>query len=127
MAEPSEHIPDPSELETATRAELFRLGMAYGLFASGDIDAGVHTVLPGTIIAGPDASKIGTVENALFEPLVENYFNRIVLPDEFTEYDYQPDSYGDMFMGAIEKWAVDSQVELDVKTHIEAFERHLKK
>jgi hypothetical protein len=121
-------IPNPSELETATRAELFRLGQAHGSFSLGAIDQGVDLLLGGVILSDPrHPERVGTCPNVIFESLVENYFDKIEMPNLLTEFDFAPDSYGDVYMGAIEKFAKDQGVDIECDAHIEAFERHLKK
>lgn len=117
-------------LETATRAELFRLGQAWGSFSVGEIEQGVHCVLPVDIILDPrHPERSGTKENEIFRPLLENYFDKIRIHDfdPFAEGECTIDCVGDAFMGAIEKFAKDNNVDIECDSHIEAFERHLKK
>ena len=92
-----------------TVKEIFRLGFAYGSFSAGEIDQGIHIVLPVT-------DESGAKENDIFEPLCEEYFNKIPKDVELV---------GLVYMGAIAAFVVDNQLDLtsEVGTYIELYRR----
>lgn len=71
-----------------TDEETFKLGIAYGSFSVGEIDQGLHIVLPCT-------DTVTSVEaNVVFKPLFTKYFDRI--PD-----DIPPEKVNAAYMGAV--------------------------
>ena len=69
--------------------ELFNLGVAYGSFSLGDIDQGVHMILPVTDVASGEPS------NQVFEDLVFNF--GLIDPDD--------ENVGTEYLNTIIRWA----------------------
>lgn len=82
-----------------TTVELFNLGAAYGSFCTGDIDQGIHLVLP---VVDTDT---GEPENDVFEGLFD-LFNKI---DPAVE-DYS--SIGRLYMDAIISWTTANNIDI---------------
>ena len=80
-----------------TVKEIFRLGFAYGSFSVGEIDQGIHLVLP---VSDAD----GVRENDVFATLFEKYFDRI--PEDTTE------DVCEVYMGAVGAYLADYQLDL---------------
>ncbi len=77
--------------------DVFLLGQARGMFSVGEIDAGVHMVLP---VKDMDT---GQEENDVFLTLFTSHFDRLAdyKPEEVTAYDC-----GQAYMRAIDEWLV---------------------
>ncbi len=86
-----------------TEQELFDLGVAYGLFSKGDIDAGIHMVLP---VCDPDSTVVTT--NAVFQDLIDQDFYDIDYPPGYEcaapkNHDLQ--DLDKLYQDAITTWA----------------------
>ena len=92
-----------------TRSSFFKLGFACGSFSVGEIDQGIHIVLPTT-----------NGENSEFELLFRDYFGLIPPCDEVS--DDAKDSYGLLYIGAVAAFCRDWNFDIDFLYHIEAFE-----
>jgi len=103
---------DDDFLTTVTREEIFRLGQAHGSFSLGAIDQGIHIVLPTTNLERTES------ENDIFVPLFNDYFDRIHNIEAI-----DPDDIGEVYMGAIEKFALDNHLDIGITCHIEDFEK----
>lgn len=90
---------DIIETVELTKEEIFKLGATFGSFSAGEIDQGIHIVLP-------DTDEDGVVENAVFEPLFTEYFDRI--PD-----DISPEKVNKAYMGAVAIFAEEMQLVKD--------------
>ena len=97
--------PSPPSL---TSRVVFKLGFAYGSFSVGAIDQGIHVVLP-TI------DELGDPENAAFEILFTEYFDKI-------PGDLAPESINAVYMGAIAAFAKAMHLDFERDEVIAAFE-----
>ncbi len=86
-----------------TTAEIFKLGHAYGAFSAREIDYGLHVVLPGKF-------ESGETENEIFAFLFDNYFD--LIPE-----DLEPDTMSIIYMGAVEAFAMDTQLGLALENN----------
>lgn len=79
--------------------DIFNLGSAYGSFMTGEIDQGVHIVLPAT-------SPLGVEENMIFKPLLD-LFAKIDASPPWSEVtnDIDYDRRSELYMGACEVFA----------------------
>ncbi len=78
-----------------TNEEVFNLGVAYGSFSVGDVDQGIHMILPMTDYKTHE--KINWVFKGLFDDYIEP------IPR---------DAQGESYMKAIAKWSKDNSIEL---------------
>ena len=95
-----------------SKDEIFKLGFAYGSFSLGEIDQGIHIILPCT-------DKGGVVENEAFSPLFAGYFDKI-------PSDFDTDRIGEVYMGAVEAFVTDNHLGLNIQENdspIRSFER----
>ncbi len=102
---------DESEEIVLTKKEVFKLGSAYGSFSVGEIDQGIHIVLPSTVV------ETGASENSVFKSLFNEYFGEIPsnLPDP-------PDvGLGSVYMGAIQAFSRDNNLGLVTDHFIERY------
>ena len=93
-----------------TTTELFDLGVAYGSFSVGDIDQGIHMVLPMCEVGGTEV-----VKNAIFGCLVDHHFYNIDYPSGWESdkpYPHDSSELGELYCNAIIAWA--KSVELDI-------------
>lgn len=98
---------EPKSL-SLTGEEIFALGNAYGSFSVGQIDQGIHLVLPCT-------HEDGILENEIFETLFTEYFDKI--PD-----DLPPEKVGEIYFGAIAAFCKDNHLDLFDTTFSTSFE-----
>jgi hypothetical protein len=112
-----------------TQEDVYNLGVAAGSFSLGDIDQGIHIVLP----TYDDKKKY----NVVFTPLFENYFDKI--PNEFGhkvltamkkvlgDMDLEVSScFGLVYMGAIQAFCRDNDININSTCWIELFEAVVK-
>ncbi len=84
---------------TLTTQELFDLGAAYGSFSAGEIDQGIHLVLPVT------DSKTGEPSNEVFTNLVSMFV-------QIDQSSLDWSSIGEHYMDAIVRWAKRWDIEI---------------
>ena len=94
-----------------TITEVFALGMAYGAFSYGDIDAGIHEVLP---VRDPETDKW---DNIVFQGLIDHDFYNIDYPEGWDKeepyhYDLSSEDLGQLYMDAIDAWAKRHSIEI---------------
>jgi len=70
---------------------LIDIGNAYGSFSIGEIDQGIHLLLPVT-------NSEGEPENAIFTDLFEDYFHHL------PHFENWIPAYNEAYMGALMKW-----------------------
>ncbi len=102
------HENEDKKLKLSPR-EVFSLGFACGSFSVGEIDQGIHAVLPAT-----DENKV--LENGIFEVLFSKYFD--LIPD-----DLAPEKAGEVYMGAVQAFAKEHQLEVTHEHFIATFEK----
>ncbi len=98
---------------TLTTQELFDLGAAYGSFSVGDIDQGIHLVLPVT------DSKTGEWSNRIFQDLVDQDFYAIDYPpgyDHAEPFQHDDNELPELYMDAIVRWAKRWNIEIGRKS-----------
>ncbi len=81
--------------------ELLKLGGAYRAFSMGDIDAGIHLVLP---VRDVDTDEWS---NRVFQDLIDQDFYNIDYPPGYTSEDpkqYSQDELPALYMDAIVQW-----------------------
>ena len=93
-----------------TVQEIFRLGFAYGSFSVGEIDQGIHIILP--VVDEDDVW-----ENDVFTSLFSDYIDKIPK--------HHIDVVGQVYMGAIAAFAIDNQLDLlpEGVPFVEAYKR----
>ena len=85
--------------------ELFDLGAAYGSFSIGEIDQGIHLVLPVT------DSETNEPSNQVFKDLADSF----LLIDPMTDYSV----IGIEYMNAIVRWCHQNSIEIGREELIE--------
>lgn len=84
-----------------TTTEAVNLGIAIGSFSTGEIDQGIHAILPATVM------DTGQKVNQVFRPLFDDYFNSIDAVDQPEE-----GHLGMNYIKAIEDWARHNNIDI---------------
>jgi hypothetical protein len=101
-------------MQILKQSDVFLLGFAYGSFSVGEVDQGIHILIPSTIHEIPQNE--GRKENDVFTTLFEKYFDKL---NSLTGH------VGEVYMGAIDAWLKDNDMDMVVHTnkdHIKTFE-----
>ena len=89
--------------------ELLSLGGAYRAFSTGDIDAGIHLVLP---VRSSDTDEW---DNRVFQDLIDQDFYEIDYPPGTNRAEpkqYEPDELRALYMDAIVQWTKRHDIEI---------------
>ncbi len=96
--------------EQLTTTELFDLGVAYGSFSVGEIDQGIHLVLPVCDVGSTEVTK-----NQVFTDLVDHDFYNIDYPEGWTSdkpYPHDWSELGELYCNAITAWAKRNNIDI---------------
>jgi len=85
-----------------SQQELFDLGVAYGSFSVGEIDQGIHCILPVRDV------ETGAEMNDVFTSLMERI--NMIKYDPYN-VDYEPLTYQEQIMNVIIQWCIDNDIE----------------